>query len=234
MTLRVEVAPPTYWRHDPSNGDRFSDSVTAQFADVAPAPEALARVTRAAADPAARAAADTAERRLALDEGAALARSLNEMANNVAVSGAQARAGEYTTYVAFERAEGYWEPHGRTPDGIGLRYTIEADESAARNAHLEVGVRDTLTGRFLPVGQPRVTVLDARGRAVGTFSPPFIWHPWIHHYGMNLRVPRSGRYAMVVHADPPAYRRYGPLADRLFAGPVDAEVPNLKIVTGQK
>lgn len=230
VTVRVDVAPPTYWRHDPSNGDRFADSVTAEFTRVTVHAAALARAAAAATSP----AADTARRTLAAGEGAALARSLAEMASNVAVSGASTRAGEYLPYVAFERAEGYWEPHGTTPDGIGLRYTIEADESAERNAHLEIGVRDSLTGRFIPGLRVRGTVLDARGRTVGTYEPPFMWHSWIHHYGMNFRVARSGAYRVRVHADPPAYRRYGPDAERVFVAPLDAEIDHLKIVTGQK
>lgn len=230
VTLRVEVAPPTYWRHDSSNGDRFADSVTAEFTNVTVAPAALARVTRAAADP----AADTARLLLAATEGAALARSLGEMANNVAVSGAQTRTGDYLAYVAIERSEGYWEPHGQNHEGINLRYTIEADESAARNAHLEIGLRDSLTGRFLPGLRVRGTMIDDHGRSAGTFEQPFMWHSWIHHYGRNWRVPRSGRYTVRLHADLPPYRRYGPLAATLFTTPVDLDVPNLKVVTGEK
>lgn len=230
LTVRVEIAPPTYWRHDPSNGDRYRDSTMAEFTNVTVTPAALARVTQAGAG----GVADTAGLGLALNEGAALGRSLNEMANNVAVGGGTTRDHDYVAYVAFERSEGYWEPHGHTSDGIGLRYTIEADESAAANAHLEIGMRDTLTGRFLPGMRPRATVLDARGRTVGTYEPPFMWHPWIHHFGMNFRVPNSGRYSVRVHADMPRYRRYGRLAEAMFAGPLDVEIPNLKIVTGQK
>lgn len=234
LTVRVEIAPPAYWRHDPSNGDRFRDSTTVEFTDVAVAPAALARVTRPPAPGGAADWADSAGLALALGEGAALGRALNEMANNVAVSGATTRTHDYLAYVAFERSEGYWEPHGHTHDGLGLRYTIEADESAARNAHLEIGMRDTLTGRFLPGMRPRATVLDAGGRVVGTYAPPFMWHPWIHHFGMNLRVPRSGQYTVRVHADAPRYRRYGRLADGMFAAPLDVELRDLKIVTGQK
>ncbi len=230
VTVRVEIAPPTYWRHDPSNGDRFADSVTAEFTNVTVRPAALARAAQAAASP----ASDTARLTLAANEGAALARSLNEMANNVAVSGGSVRAGEYLPYIAFERSEGYWVPHGTNREGVNLRYTIEADESAARNAHLEIGVRDSLTGRFMPGLHVRGTVLDAAGRTVGTYEPPFMWHSWIHHYGMNFRVAHSGAYSVRIHADPPPYRRYGPGAERLFAGPVDATIDHLKIVTGQK
>ena len=230
VTVRVEVAPPTYWRHDPNNGDRFTDSATAEFTRVTVSPTALARVLRGGTD----ASADTAAHLLALSEGAALARSLNEMANNVAVSGVQTRTGDYLAYVAIERSEGYWEPHGHTPDGLGLRYTIEADESAAHNAHLEIGLRDSLTGRFLPGLRVRGTMIDDRGRSAGTFEQPFMWHSWIHHYGRNWRVPRSGRYTIRLHADVPPYRRYGPFAATLFTTPVDLEIPNLKVVTGQK
>jgi hypothetical protein len=139
--------------------------------------------------------------------------------------------GEYLVTIAIERAEAYWVSHGEK-----LWYDVRVAQSAETNAHVEVGVRDALTGRFLPGLAVRATVVDGAGRAVGTHEQPFMWHPWIHHYGRNWRVPGSGRYTVRMHADAPPFRQwaFAPVGLPRFGGAVDAEVAHLKIRTGQK
>ena len=223
FTLRIDVAPPTYWRHDPTNGDRFTDTVTAEFTNVSVSASALARANAAVSD----ASLDSARAALARREGEALERPLLEMFSSVAVNGEQTRVGDYLVVVAVERAEGYWMPMGKD-----VGYNIVESQSAAHNAHVEVGVRDANTGRFLPGLDLRATVLRG-GREVGTKHEPFMWHPWIHHYGENWRVPGTGRYAVRVHAAPPPFRRYGRAAT-FFTAPLDLTVDGLRFVTGQK
>jgi uncharacterized protein involved in high-affinity Fe2+ transport len=223
FTLHVDVAPPSYWRHDPTNGDRFTDTVTAEFTNVAVDAGALARLTTAAAD----SSMDSARVALAQREGAAIERPLLEMFSSVAVNGAQTRTGDYLVVIAIERAEGYWMPMGKD-----VAYNIVESQSAAHNAHVEVGVRDAATGRFIPGLDLSATVLRD-GREVGTKHEPFMWHPWIHHYGENWRVPGTGRYSVRVHAAPPPFRRYGRTAS-LFTAPTDLQIDGLRFVTGQK
>jgi uncharacterized protein involved in high-affinity Fe2+ transport len=223
FTLRLDVAPPSYWRHDPTNGDRFADTVTAEFTNVSVDRAALARVGAVAGDT----ALDSARVSLSRREGAALERPLLEMFSSVAVNGEQTRAGDYLVVVAVERAEGYWMPMGKD-----IAYNIVESQSAAHNGHVEVGVRDARTGRFLPGLNLTATVLDG-DRTIGTKHEPFMWHPWIHHYGENWRIPRTGRYSVRVHADPPPFRRYGRSAT-FFTAPVDLRVDGLRFVTGQK
>lgn len=224
FTLRVDVAPAPYWRHDPTNGDRFADTVTAEFTNVRVDAVAMARSARALADP----ALDSARASLARREGMAIERPLVEMFSSVAVNGTQTRAGDYLVVVAVERAEGYWRPQGKD-----IGYNIRVAQSAERNAHIEVGVRDARSGRFVPGLTMRTTLLDAGGRELGTKTEPFMWHPWIHHYGDNWRVPGTGRYGVRVHADAPSFRRYGRANDGPST-PVDLTVDRLRFVVGQK
>jgi hypothetical protein len=118
--------------------------------------------------------------------------------------------------------------------GQKLHYDVSFEQSAARNSHVEVGALDALTGRFLPDLKVRATVLRD-GHELGTMAQPFMWHPWLYHYGENWRVPRSGSYDVRVHADPPPFRRYGPqVAGAAMATAIDTTFHGIRIVTGQK
>lgn len=225
FTLRVVIQRALYRRHDPTNGDRYADSAVAEFHNVSVNRGRIAQLAVNANT----GTVDSTAAMLAKLEGAALERPLVEMFSSVGVNGTQTRVGDYLAVVAIERAEGYWIPQGND-----IKYTIRVSQSAETNAHVEVGVRDALTGRFLPGLNVRATVLDRSGHEIGTKSQPFMWHPWIHHYGENWRVPSTGRYNVRAHADVPPYRRYSRSMANLFLTPVDVEIPNLRFVTGQK
>lgn len=227
FTLRIVIDPAPYWRHDPVNGDRFADTTIAEFRNVTVDRGALARLARI--EGATDATRDSVRTYLAKREGRMLQRSLDEMFSSVAVNGAETRDGPYLVTLAVERAEAYWVLHGKD-----LSYNTRVEQSAERNAHLEVGVRDTVTGRFVPGLDVTATVTDASNHVVGTMPEMFMWHPWIHHYGQNWRVPRTGRYTIRAHAAMPPFRRYGRSGATLFAAPVDAQIARLRFVTGQK
>jgi hypothetical protein len=219
--LRVTLAPPTYDRHDPVNGDRYADTVMAEFGDV-----------RLAGNVPAQNGTDAPRtvHALARAQGAALTNALYLMLHGVAVFGAEQRSDDYLVAFADEFAEPHWTPHGDA-----LRYSIEDEASNANNAHVEVAVRDLRTGRFLPGLHVHVTVTSAHGKEAGSSAVPLMWHPWTHHYGMNWRVPRAGdEYRVRVHADVPAWRRFVSEGSAPFAHPIDVEFTDVRFRTGQK
>jgi uncharacterized protein involved in high-affinity Fe2+ transport len=220
-TLRIRVDPPDYWRHDPVNGDRYTDSAVAEFTDVRLDPAAIARVR-----------AEPGPRQLARAqaEGATVQRAYYHMASSTATDGAQVRSGDYILAYADEFAEGYWYNEGKQ-----LVYDTRVEASTEHNAHIEVAVLDALTGRFMPGLRVHATVLDPKGAEHGSHDVPFMWHPWLYHYGRNWLVPKSRKdYVLRVHVDPPAYRRYGRELGRRFAAPIDFEFPDVMIRTGVK
>jgi hypothetical protein len=219
-TLRVVIYPPRFRRHDPTNGDRFADSAVAEFAGVTIPPGALLALAGREGSPEAL--------RLARAEGEALGRSMYEMIGSEAVNGQVLRYGDYLVIAGVEFSEGYW-----TMRGSSLHFDVSYEQSAARNAHVEVAALDAMTGRFLPDLNVRATLL-LNGREIGTMAQPFMWHPWLYHYGENWRVPHSGHYDIRVHLDAPPYRRYGPIATGLMAQPIDTVFRGVKIVTGEK
>ncbi len=161
---------------------------------------------------------------LAKAQGQSFDRAVKEMTRHEA-HGRETRAGDYLVGIAVEDAEGMY--HMR--DGR-LEWANPSDE----NAHIEVVVRDGADGRFIPQLRVRVTVLSKDGHEVGTHEQPFLWHPWLYHYGRNWTVPHDGEYTIRVHIDAPAFGRHDKTNGCRFASPVDVEFAGVHIETGQK
>ncbi|MEZ4571987.1 MAG: iron transporter [Thermomicrobiales bacterium] len=132
--------------------------------------------------------------------------------------------GDYEVAVTAEEAEGLY--HFRNGN-------LEWVEPTEENCHIEVGVRDASDGRFIPGLNVSVNVSTSDGEDVGTHEHPFLWHPWLYHYGRNWHVPRSGEYRIMVHIDPPTFMRHDIKNGKRYADPVDAEF-QISIETGQK
>ena len=220
--LRLDVSPLPGRRHDSYNGYRFTKPAFAAFrpasldpaAIVAAAPESVAETVRSNETQAIRKAFD------------ATLRMMDEQAND----GRERTQGDWQVAYAIEYSEGWWccEPPAQ------MSYTIMTEYSAETNSHVEVAPRDARTGRFLPGLKVTATLLAPDGKSLGTRPEPFMWHPWLYHYGENWRVPRGGRYNLRVHIDPPAYPRYGREAGDALGSPVDMTFDDVKIKTGQK
>ena len=222
FTLDVEIAPPDYRRHDPYNGDRFTLPTRVRF-------EGLAWPSSGAAS------APLSEQRLdeqaalAKAQGAAYGRTMTEAMFTQAVDGKTVEAPPYQVACAIEYSEGYWHYH----DGK-FAYFLRAEESAERNAHVEIAPRDQATGRFISDLKVAATVLEEKGTPLGTQAEPLMWHPWLYHYGENWRVPRSAKtYRVKAHFDAPAFRRYGKQGAAI--GPAgNVEFTGVTMKTGQK
>ncbi len=98
---------------------------------------------------------------------------------------------------------------------------------------MEVAVRDAADGRFIAALTVTVKIVDPNGAEVGTHEQPFLWHPWLYHYGRNWEVPGDGTYRIQVHSDVPTFMRHDHENGRRFAEPIDVEFSR-EIKTGQK
>ncbi|HEU0114160.1 MAG TPA: iron transporter [Thermomicrobiales bacterium] len=144
-------------------------------------------------------------------EGAAYGAALAAMNRP---SGVQTRrAGDYEIALAVEQAEGLWFPDGGD---------VTWQEPGEANAHVEVAVRDAADGRFLPGLTISVTIAAADGTTVGTQDLPFLWHPWLYHYGRNWTLPASGDYEFRVRVAAPSFPRHDHKNGYRYARPVEA------------
>ncbi len=156
-------------------------------------------------------------------EGRAYHRALRAMAEE---SGAQTReAGDYLVAVVVEEAEGMYAPIGGH---------LVWHEPVDANAHVEVAVADRQDGRFVPGLDVTAEVVTAGGTSIGTRRMPFLWHPFLYHYGHNWRVPSEGDYTVKVRIDVPEFHRHDPVNGRRYAAPVDVEFGKVHIRPGIK
>lgn len=216
-TFTVHIAVPSFHRHDPYNGDRFTDATTA-----------VIPITASGNNKLVLSEAMEAQQALAKKAGDAYTNTLQAMYKQ-ANDGRDTTTGDYFAAYAIEYSEGYWrEKNGK------LSYKYDNELSGENNAHVEVSVRDAKTGRFLHDLNVTASLYESNGKKVGSKMEMFMWHPWMYHYGENWRVPKGGNYKMVVHIDPPAYRRYGREAGNQFSQPLDLTFDHITIKTGQK
>ncbi len=151
--------------------------------------------------------------------------ALNFMAQEEADDGGETRAGDYIVAYAVEHAEGMYA----LEDGE-LQWKNPEDA----NAHIEISVRDAADNRFIPGLDISVAVDDAQGKRVGEHRQPFLWHPWLYHYGRNWKLPGDGEYTFHVHIKAPTFMRHDRENGKRYAKDVEVEFKKVKISTGRK
>ena len=162
---------------------------------------------------------------LAREEGDAYQKSLEHMAEDVAHAGATQQIGDYIVGFAQEEAEGMYELRAE-----GEFEWVEPDDE---NCHLEVAVSDAADGRFVPYASIRATLVSEDGEEIGPLEVPYVWHPGLHHYGTNLKLPGDGTYDIRVHIDPPEFKRHDKQNGDRYGQPVEVVFENVDIKTGQ-
>lgn len=163
--------------------------------------------------------------RLARRQGEALQAALQAMDVESDSGVILRRAGDYEIGVAVEEAEGMW--HLR--DG-----ELVWENPDEENCHVEVCVRDGADGRFVPGLGVTVTLVDPDGNELGSHDQPFLWHPWLYHYGRNWRVPEAGKYGVRVRVEPPTFMRHDHENGRRYLEPVEVEFEGVEIEPDQK
>ncbi|MEU4214139.1 iron transporter [Actinoplanes sp. NPDC026623] len=156
-------------------------------------------------------------------EGDAYGKALRAMAAEDGA--ATAGAGDYVVAFVNEEAEGMYAPQD------GHLIWREAAEDA--NVHLEVAVADAGDGRFVPGLSVRVEMLHD-GSPLLSADLPFLWHPFLHHYGCNAQLPGTGPYDVTVHIDPPTYMRHDPVNGARYADPVEVHFDKVTFSNGRK
>ena len=165
------------------------------------------------------------ELRLALDQGEAYQHALESMIVKVADDSQEQRVQDYIVAYAIEQADAVCELvddewHWREPQ----------DE----NIYLHISVRDASDQRFLPGLTVYATFSDSAGNIVGIHRQPFIWHPWLYHYGGNWQLPNDGLYTLKVRIEAPTFHRRDMSCGQRYLEPVEVEFRHVKIDTGRR
>lgn len=223
FTLTVHISMPVYRRHDSVNGNRFTSDVIAKFASVVVSKDSLASAAQRLARGDQRKAIE-----LARQEGIAVERSLTGILREANVSGSQRRSGDYNVAVVVQNPRGSWEQRN------GKLIYARPDSDIGPISHIEVSIRDATTGRLLPGLNVHASIVDSRKRAINTYPMPFMWHPWMNHYGLDVAVPGKETYTIRVRADAPSFRRYGGTALRKFNRAIDVEMRGVRFATVER
>lgn len=158
-------------------------------------------------------------------EGEAFGRILKHMLEDVADGGKEIESGDYLIAYAVEKAEGMYVP---------TNGNLEWQAPEKENIHIEVAVRDKADGRLIPGLDISVTVLDAKGRQIGTHQHPLLWHPYLYHYGRNWHVPGDGTYSLRVRFPAPQFHRHDKKNGNRFAKGADVTFEGVRLKTGKE
>lgn len=63
---------------------------------------------------------------------------------------------------------------------------------------------------------------------------PFLWHPFLYHYGRNVQVPDEGPFSVHVRIEPPSFMRHDPVNGKRYRQPVEATFHALEFTPGRK
>ncbi len=162
---------------------------------------------------------------MARAQGQAMQEAAEHMMKEEADDGAAKHVGDYLIGYAVETAEGMY-----MPDGDDLVWQAPDEE----NLHVEVVVADASDKRFIPGLTVHATLIGPDGKKVGTHQQPFLWHPWLYHYGRNWKVPGDGTYKLRVEVERPTFGRHDKENGKRFAEGVTVEFDNVQVKTGQK
>lgn len=157
-------------------------------------------------------------------EGLAYGTALQYLSKLEASDAGEKQVGDFLIAYSIEDAEGLYH----MKDGI-LRWHDPVEE----NCHVEIAVRNAADGRFLPCLTIRATLTDEAGVTSGSYEMPFLWHPWVYHYGRNWNVPHDGKYRLSIHIDPPQFPRHDRNNGNRFTTAVETDF-DIEIKTGRK
>lgn len=169
--------------------------------------------------------ADQEQLEMARKQGEAYQKALRHMSEEEADTGGSQAAGNYVVAYAVEDAEGMYH----LQDG-----ELVWQEPQEENAHIEITAYDASDGRFIPELEVYLTVIDQDGREIGRHRQPFLWHPWLYHYGRNWKLPGDGTYTLKVEIEAPTFHRHDKKNGLRYAEKVEVSFENVKIETGQK
>jgi len=136
-------------------------------------------------------------------------------------------ADDYRITASFEPAEGMY---GMTSDGALQWHTPGERE----NQHFEVIVRDREDGRFLPSLEVGLRLHDAADRVVAETAVPFIWHPFVFHYGVDGTIPGEGDYTAEVTVRAPRFHRHDEVRGKRYQRDVTVRLGPVHLKPGTK
>ncbi len=108
---------------------------------------------------------------------------------------------DYIVTLACEEAEGMYRP----VNDESLEWSVP---EASLNKHIEIAVQDRKDHRFVPDLRIHATITSSDGAVAFDGKLPFLWHPFLWHYGCNIHIDGSGDYDIAVVIEQPHFGRH--------------------------
>lgn len=133
---------------------------------------------------------------------------------------------DYLITVCAEEAEGLYH----LEDG-----QLEWEDPAeGLNAHLEIIVQDADDKRFIPELNVQATLYTEDNKIIQEKHHPFLWHPYVFHYGANWKIPEEGKYFIEVKISAPRFHRHDVVKGKKYPRQVKLEFGPVKMETERK
>lgn len=97
------------------------------------------------------------------------------------------------------------------------------------NAHLIIAVMDAADNRFLPYLDIDATVFSPEDEQ--EFDVPFVWHPYMFHYGRNVEIPENTPIDIRIHVDTPTFDRHDRRQGDRYTSPVEVVFENIETIS---
>jgi hypothetical protein len=161
---------------------------------------------------------------LALAQGDTYALALVEMQEEDVHASVEIE--DYIISIACEDAEGMYMYN----DGK-LEWMIPHEGD---NQHFEVVVQDKEDKRFIPGLEVHATLFDEHKKEVAKMEVPFIWHPFLFHYGINCKIPKAGKYTAEIFIKKPSFHRHDEEVGNRYANDVTITLGPVLLKPGRK
>ncbi|MGB7786610.1 MAG: iron transporter [Salinimicrobium sp.] len=163
------------------------------------------------------------KKKLAEDQGKAYSAALDYMKS--IDNHAEKEVDDYIISLASEEAEGTYQLQG----GELKWNTPEKD----KNTHLEIVVRDKKDKRFIPGLDIKGKVFDDKDNLIIDTDFPFLWHPFLLHYGAFFKIPKSGKYRVQVEIPAPKFHRHDEIKGKRYGKDVKVDI-EIEMETGRE
>ena len=165
------------------------------------------------------------KRNLAVAQGDVYALALDEMKDED--GNASTEADDYIISIACEDAEGMYMYNEKGD----LEWMIP---EKGVNQHFEVVVQDKDDKRFIPGLEIYAKLLDKSKNVVAEMIVPFIWHPFLFHYGINCRILTAGTYFAELKIKKPSFHRHDETYGKRYGKDVTVILGPVSLKPGRK
>lgn len=129
----------------------------------------------------------------------------------------------YIITLAAEESEGMYYAGGDSDE-----ITWHAPDKQL-NQHLEIAVQDKDDKRFIPQLDITAELFDDEQQSLGSKPCPFLWHPYIFHYGSMWDIPGEGTYSVTVTIKRPNFGRHDEVLGKRYLEDAQVTFENVKL-----